>query len=421
MARGRECLRKLRAHMMATPEAPPEIVDDEVVIRVGGVESRYACGASTGYKSTRAAIGVYTLEAVVLLLRTAKSSDYLKLCLSKGLKGVVLGDQGDLKAYVSGGAEDSAQLEDDVDGGEVVAAAEAAAAPVEAPTKAAPMEVDDGGDAGDDGKEDYSKYFDAGVSIYDRNHGLMNPGKDYTFAAELWDRFRKEEKKELLKRKEEKAKEKERVERDLAAGRDPKKRKRDEEKKKAHEEKKAKLKAEAKAGAGEGKTVGIIIVPNAMTSIVTLLNVADLLEKSQFHTVAEKRAAGAKKETSVKITRTAPDGTLQTFKIIDNPTRLIDSDWRRVVAVVAMGAAWQFKGWKYGKPVDIFNRFLGIHLKFEDVDTNPEVKKWNVSVLTINKFKRHLDPTTVVQFWRLLDDFLEKRKKAIAGMKARKK
>ena len=64
---------------------------------------------------------------------------------------------------------------------------------------------------------------------------------------------------------------------------------------------------------------------------------------------------------------------------------------------------------------------LGVHLKYDDAETLPEVKKWNVTVLTVNKFKRHLDPTTVVQFWRLLDDFLEKRKKAIAGMKARKK
>ena len=109
MPRGSKCLRALRAHMIATPSAPPEIVDGEVVTASG----KFACDAPTGYRSSRSGAGVYSLEAVVLLLRTAKSSDYLKACLAKKLQNVVLGDQSDLKAYLTGAAADSAQLEDD--------------------------------------------------------------------------------------------------------------------------------------------------------------------------------------------------------------------------------------------------------------------------------------------------------------------
>lgn len=42
------------------------------------------------------------------------------------------------------------------------------------------------------------------------------------------------------------------------------------------------------------------------------------------------------------------------YLVIDNPSRLAPGDWERVVAVVALGKEWQFKGWHWEKPVDLF-------------------------------------------------------------------
>ena len=61
-----------------------------------------------------------------------------------------------------------------------------------------------------------------------------------------------------------------------------------------------------------------------------------------------------------------------------------------------------------------------MHLRYDDVDTAPEVKKWNVSVLTVSKHKRHLDTTTAVQFWRLMDEWLAKKKQEKKASKAAK-
>ena len=44
-----------------------------------------------------------------------------------------------------------------------------------------------------------------------------------------------------------------------------------------------------------------------------------------------------------------------------------------------------------------------------------DVKKWNVSVVSVNKHKRHLDPTAAHSFWRLVDDHIARRKKEKAG------
>ena len=106
---------------------------------------------------------------------------------------------------------------------------------------------------------------------------------------------------------------------------------------------------------------------------------------------------------------------MQSFKVVDDPRRLSDSDWKKVVAVVAQGAAWQFKGWKVSQPVDLFNKYLGVHIKYDDSETPKDVKKWNVSVVSVNKHKRHLDPTAAHSFWRLVDDHIARRKKEKAG------
>ena len=45
------------------------------------------------------------------------------------------------------------------------------------------------------------------------------------------------------------------------------------------------------------------------------------------------------------------------YRVIDNPQKLTNADWERVVAVFVMGPAWQFKGWPWdGNPVEIFSK-----------------------------------------------------------------
>ncbi|CAN0436054.1 unnamed protein product [Ectocarpus fasciculatus] len=45
-------------------------------------------------------------------------------------------------------------------------------------------------------------------------------------------------------------------------------------------------------------------------------------------------------------------------------------------------------------------------MKFDDVRVNDKVSQWNVRVLEINKHKRHLDKGALLEFWRLLDEFM---------------
>eukprot|EP00557_Chaetoceros_sp_GSL56_P012061 CAMPEP_0176479928 /NCGR_PEP_ID=MMETSP0200_2-20121128/2008_1 /TAXON_ID=947934 /ORGANISM="Chaetoceros sp., Strain GSL56" /LENGTH=454 /DNA_ID=CAMNT_0017876019 /DNA_START=47 /DNA_END=1408 /DNA_ORIENTATION=+ len=131
----------------------------------------------------------------------------------------------------------------------------------------------------------------------------------------------------------------------------------------------------------------IIIVPNAMTSPITLLNSIDFFQNSQFvpRDVAAARLVGPK-PTSVFMKRTVASrlgGGIMEYEIMDNPLRKLQrsADWDRVVAVIAQGAAWQFKGWKMGgkidpDPVDVFSNAFGYYIGFEGAPIPKDLQGW---------------------------------------------
>lgn len=79
---------------------------------------------------------------------------------------------------------------------------------------------------------------------------------------------------------------------------------------------------------------------------------------------------------------------------------------QRVVAVFAIGEAWQFKGWKWAEPVELFQHgkfafipsgdrtaiftgmyncmpVLGLHAMFDVDPLRPTVASWNVRVVKV--------------------------------------
>ena len=88
----------------------------------------------------------------------------------------------------------------------------------------------------------------------------------------------------------------------------------------------------------------IIIIPAAPKSLITMLNAKDLLQDLKFVTSDDKKNAGAKKDNDVLIQRRKEGGLTAPYRVLDNPTRLTNAEWDRVVAVFVMGQAWQFKG-----------------------------------------------------------------------------
>uniref|UniRef100_A0A669EW32 Parafibromin n=2 Tax=Oreochromis TaxID=8139 RepID=A0A669EW32_ORENI len=172
----------------------------------------------------------------------------------------------------------------------------------------------------------------------------------------------------------------------------------------------------------KGSRTPIIIIPAATTSLVTMLNAKDLLQDLKFITSEEKKKQGIPRDNEVLLQRRKdqiqPGGTTLSvtvpYRVIDQPLKLAPQDWDRVVAVFVQGPAWQFKGWPWllpdGSPVDIFAKIRAFHLKYDEATTDPNVQKWDVTVLELSRHRRHLDRPVFLRFWETLDRYMVKHK-----------
>ena len=155
----------------------------------------------------------------------------------------------------------------------------------------------------------------------------------------------------------------------------------------------------------------IIIIPGAPKSLITMFNAKDLLQDLRFVSTEEKRSGGAKRESDVLIQRRKEGGLTVPYRVLDNPGRLNNAEWDRVVAVFVMGQAWQFKGWpNEGRPVDILSRIAGFHLKMEETTLEKNIANWAVNVIQLSRNKRHLDRAAMLSFWEKLDKHIIKHK-----------
>lgn len=148
----------------------------------------------------------------------------------------------------------------------------------------------------------------------------------------------------------------------------------------------------------------IIILPAGSNTLLTLNNANDFLSNSKYISVADARAKGPK-PSSLKLEHEG-----QVFEIIDNPARLAISDWNRVLACFTLTSTWQFKGWKWENPVELFQHIVGFHLYFDDLPVDQTVSGWNVTKLALSRNKRHLDTTAVMNFWNRISEAIKSRK-----------
>ncbi|KAE9301215.1 hypothetical protein PF001_g14546 [Phytophthora fragariae] len=150
----------------------------------------------------------------------------------------------------------------------------------------------------------------------------------------------------------------------------------------------------------------IIVVPAGFSDLFTMLNARDFLEDGVYVSNMQKKAEGHRKQQSMMITH-EEDGHMYTFKVVDTVSRFRDKDWRSVVGVIVSGQSWQFKGWKWKFPLEVFKKVCGVHIYNQGSQLNPDIKQWDVKVLMIHPDKRHLDKVAAKEFWRYLFAFIK--------------
>jgi len=155
--------------------------------------------------------------------------------------------------------------------------------------------------------------------------------------------------------------------------------------------------------------IPIIIVPAALSSLLTLHNATEFFEKGVFVPSRDKQAQNPKKPDVVKISRFQRGDKSKScvYHIIDNIAMLRHrEDWERVVAVFATGAKWQFEKYPWKTPAQIFDNICAFHVHFDDEPLNENIKEWKINKLSISKNKRYQDRSVVMDFWQLVTDFI---------------
>lgn len=102
----------------------------------------------------------------------------------------------------------------------------------------------------------------------------------------------------------------------------------------------------------------------------------------------EMRDKGVAKPSNIKIERRQkPNETQKTYyQVIDSTDHMKAEDWDRVVCVFTTGAEWQFKKWKWQKPIEVFTHVKGFYAKWADEIPKENIKSWNVEILSVSAY-----------------------------------
>ncbi|KAJ1647828.1 accessory factor associated with RNA polymerase II [Dispira simplex] len=153
--------------------------------------------------------------------------------------------------------------------------------------------------------------------------------------------------------------------------------------------------------------IPLIVVPAAATSLLTMYNVREFLENHRFVPTQIMRERGIKKEPQLTIERSRignPKPIL--YHVVDSVDRFKPEDWDRLIAVITIGATWQFKKWKWENPQEIFKHAQGFYFKYADEEPKGAITTWNVETINIDRTKRHKDNAVVAQLWDTLDRYV---------------
>ena len=157
----------------------------------------------------------------------------------------------------------------------------------------------------------------------------------------------------------------------------------------------------------------IIIVPSVISSLITFYNCVDFLRDDAWVSPMTRKEEGKiKKSKFVTFQKVLQEGEDPiTFRVTDSPVHLTEREWKDVVVVFALGQDWQFKGWLYHHPAVLFSRVLGFYFTFGDMKIPPQVKQWNVKIISVDRRHRHLDRVAANVFWDMVRNRLSQIRK----------
>jgi parafibromin len=173
----------------------------------------------------------------------------------------------------------------------------------------------------------------------------------------------------------------------------------------------------------------IILLSPSASSLLRMSNIKTFLDTGLF--VPPDHATLSTQTTAnlLHITRTMPSLGEKPFRfiLVDSPEHFKPDYWSRVVAVFTTGQVWQFRGYKWREPQELFGHVLGVYVGEKGLPIPPEVKGWGSSVksFAVDRWderahgasveqetrmsRRWRDRETVEEVWRSIEGYMRGR------------
>ena len=155
----------------------------------------------------------------------------------------------------------------------------------------------------------------------------------------------------------------------------------------------------------------VIVLPKGMSTPITMANAYEFFANAKFVPRDASRKVQKPPTTFTRKVATRLGGGVMEYELMDNPTTKLGKDaaeWQRIVAVIALGASWQFADWpgQYKEPVHLFGRTYGFYIGMEGDKVPAELEGWAVRKGKLNRDKRGMDSVCYASFWNGLDEWM---------------
>jgi hypothetical protein len=175
-----------------------------------------------------------------------------------------------------------------------------------------------------------------------------------------------------------------------------------------------------------------IIVPRNSHGLINLLNAKRFLNDSIYD--QPQGDLFTQFEKNVEVSHVI-NGEQMTFRVVDSVQNWTTKDWKLAVAVFIDGTNWQFASWPFKTHADLFATICGFHIQFDEALTprymhNAAGERYSaaaplreneldletvpVARLRVKRAAatRHADALVAYQFWKQLEAFLLRPRKA---------
>ncbi|KAK5047389.1 hypothetical protein LTR84_006912 [Exophiala bonariae] len=173
----------------------------------------------------------------------------------------------------------------------------------------------------------------------------------------------------------------------------------------------------------------IILLSPSASSLLRMSNIKAFLDTGLYVPPDHPTLSTQTTANLLHITRTLHSLSEKPYRfiLVDSPDQFKPDYWSRVVAVFTTGQIWQFRGYKWREPQELFGHVLGIFVGEKGLPIPSEVKGWGSSVKSYSverwdekghgagvdqaqrASKRWRDRETVEEVWRAIESHMKGR------------